>query len=298
MTHIRILTAILAAILCTSVKAQAEFPYPHIPDSITANHERLGWMLCNFWKNYNFADYSTENLDVAEQGFVDFIELIQSADSAQTAQASAIFAEQITPHYANTGQHFADLTDHYLANPESPMHDDRIYVAVVGAILDKADTILPTAVRIKMQARRELAALNLPGHRANDFEYADSQNRTCTLYNTDAELTILYFYDPECERCAAVQKEIEELAVLQVDRVRVLHIYPESDTVAISNADTARLHNNWTEGHVCQHSLTEQGLYWFAKLPSLYLLDSHKTVILKDATPAALATQMEMLLSK
>lgn len=66
----------------TNVRAQeASFPYPEIPETMTDDKARIDYMLENFWSGYPFDENTAENRAIGEQGFVDFANLMQYADS-------------------------------------------------------------------------------------------------------------------------------------------------------------------------------------------------------------------------
>ena len=285
-------TIAIALLLCTAVQAQREFPYPVIPDSIEENYDRLSWVLENFWEDFDFADDSAENMAVGEQGMVDFITLTGSADSTQTARAAQAFAKAALtqPGDSATSQlyNFIELLDHYLANPKSPMRNDRIYAAMLGALASAPDSVLPIEVRGRLLDSREQAMLNMPGTRANDFTFVDRSGNETSLRSVEAEHIVLYFHDPECEQCISMQQRAVASSALHSSRVKVLHIYPEENTEAWANAKGDGLPTEWVDGRVTGGSLMARRLYWFAQMPSFYLLDSQKRVILKDTTIEAI----------
>lgn len=254
--------ALMAMLLGPFAKAQGEFPYPHIPDSITVNHDRLSWMLNNFWNNFNFKNESAKNLKIGEQGFVDFINLMNSADSAQSAMAASLFAGKvmITSHSIIMQKIFKDLAEHYLGNPYSPMRNDRTYATLTEAVAAMPDSVISSTQRIRLLDKSRTLRLNLPGEIANNFTYTTSDDKTATLHETSANLLLLYFYDPDCDQCKETQKRMEQSDVLKDKRLSVLRINP------------------------ADYDLAGKQLYWFERMPSLYLLDNDKRIMVKDGT--------------
>ena len=243
-------------------KAQVEFPYPHIPDSIAVNYDRLSWMLNNFWNNFNFRNESANNLKVVEQGLVDYINLMGNADSIQTATSASIFANRLmtVPRSSIMRKVFKNMAEHYLDNPYSPMRNDRTYATLIEAIAAMPDSIISSTERIKLLDKSRLLRLNLPGNTASNFTLTTPDGRERSLQEINADLLLLYFYDPDCEQCKETQRHMEQSGIFKDKRLQILRVNPTD------------------------YDLAGRLLYWFDRMPSLYLLDKDKRVILKDAT--------------
>ena len=243
-------------------KAQVEFPYPHIPDSIAVNYDRLSWMLNNFWNNFNFRNESANNLKVGEQGLVDYINLMGNADSIQAATSASIFANRLMtiPRSSIMRKVFKNLAEHYLDNPYSPMRNDRTYATLIEAIAAMPDSTISSTERIRLLDKSRLLRLNLPGNKASNFTLTTPDGEEKSLQEINADLLLLYFYDPDCEQCKETQKHMEQSGILKDKRLQILRVNPTD------------------------YDLAGRLLYWFDRMPSLYLLDKDKRVILKDAT--------------
>ena len=277
-----LIVTLLAAVVCPLIaQAQVSFPYPVIPDVIVDEQARLAFVLEHFWDNYQFDDLSQLNRDTGEQGFVDFINLMQYADSVTCADAAKALAASITSKEPRL-QHFDGLIDHYLGNPDSPMKNDVTYAHLLRAITQR----LPdeNAVKGRMAFRLALVVKNQPGMLAADFEYIDREGRHHRLYDTDSPLTLLVFSDPECEHCHEIMPLIISNETLQNDpRLTVLNIYPDENQKAWE-ADVKPLPQNWREGRSPKGEIMKKQIYALPALPSLYLLDSDKRVLVKDGT--------------
>ena len=243
-------------------KAQIEFPYPHIPDSIAVNYDRLSWMLNNFWNNFNFRNESANNLKVGEQGLVDYINLMGNADSIQAATSASFFANRLMtiPRSSIMRKVFKNLAEHYLDNPYSPMRNDRTYATLIEAVAAMPDNAISSTERIKLLDKSRLLRLNLPGNKASNFTLTTPDGEEKSLQEINADLLLLYFYDPDCEQCKETQRHMEQSGILKDKRLQILRVNPTD------------------------YDLAGRLLYWFDRMPSLYLLDKDKRVILKDAT--------------
>jgi hypothetical protein len=276
-----IATLLVAAVWPFVAQAQVSFPYPAIPDVIVDEQARLAYVLEHFWDNYHFDDLSQLNRDTGEQGFVDFINLMQYADSLTCAFAAQTLADSITSTEPRL-QHFDGIIDHYLGNPDSPMKNDVTYAHLLRAVTQR----LPDghAAKSRLAFRLALVVRNQPGMLAADFDYIDRQGCHHRLYDIESPLTLIVFSDPECEHCHEIMPRIISNTTLQSDpRLTVLNIYPDDNRKAWEQ-DVKALPANWREGRSPEGEMMKKQIYALPALPSLYLLDSQKRVLVKDGT--------------
>ena len=290
----RIVTYLVASVLAvTGVAAQDEvaFPFPEIPQSLQTPEARLGYMLEHYWSRYDFNDRSEQNQVVGEQGFADYINLMQYADSATCARSAQVLSDSIGSSPSRLEQ-FDGLIDHYLGNPNSPLRNDVTYAHLLRAI-----TALPRldeAMSSRLAYRLRMVERNQPGTVATDFAFIDRESHEHRLYDVDSELTLIVFSDPECEHCHEQMPRIMGSTALQGDnRLKVLNIYPDHNVQAWLK-DVKPLPQNWLEGRSPQGAIIREQTYYLPALPSLYLLDREKRVIVKDGT----LEQVESALSR
>ena len=84
--------------MATSLSAQddVQFPFPQIPEQLQTPEARLGYLMEHYWSRYDFSDTSERNQAVAEQGFADYVNLMQYADSATCALSARVLADSIS----------------------------------------------------------------------------------------------------------------------------------------------------------------------------------------------------------
>ena len=91
-------------------KAQNSFPYPALPDSLRSVEQRAAYLSEHYWDNFNFSDtLELANKEMAEQGFVNFIDILARFDQ-EIAQkgitaftASSIIMRTLSRPCATTG---------------------------------------------------------------------------------------------------------------------------------------------------------------------------------------------------
>lgn len=270
-----------------SVTQTMRFPFPEIPATLTEPEARKVWLLTHYWEQFDFADTTlVNNRDVTEQGFVNFIALLADGTTPEELTRESLenwCAGFVGKEHAR--QVLTQTADSYLFNPNSPFYNEGLY----GLYLETMLGVLPQtdAVRSSYQFKLELVRRNNPGDRATDFTYylPDGTRRTLAATPTKNDRLLLMFYDPECESCHEVLLQMAADTALaeavRAGKLSVLAVYTEGNDEAWRKA-LPDLPKGWTVG--IDHEAVKTGaLYDLKAMPSLYLLDGQKTVLLKDA---------------
>lgn len=273
-----------------SESVQAQFPFPEIPATLTEPEARKAWLLTHYWDKFSFADTTlVNNRDVTEQGFVNFIALLADGTTPEALTRESLenwCAGFVGKDHAR--RVLTKTTDDYLYNPNSPFYNEGLYGMYLEALLGK----LPQtdAMRSAYRFKLELVKRNNVGDRATDFTYylPDGTRRTLAATSIKNDRLLLMFYDPECESCHEVLLQMAADRALaeavKAGRVSVLAVYTEGNDEAWRKA-LPDMPRGWTVG--TDHEAVKQGaLYDLKAMPSLYLLDGQKRVVLKDAAYA------------
>mgnify|MGYP000729033038 FL=1 len=263
------------------------FPFPEIPATLTEPEARKVWLLTHYWEQFDYADTTlVNNRDVTEQGFVNFIALLADGTTPEELTRESLAnwcAGFVGKEHAR--QVLTQTADDYLFNPNSPFYNEGLY----GMYLETLLGMLPQtdAMRSSYQFKLKLVKRNNPGNRATDFTYylPDGTRRTLAATQVKGDRLLLMFYDPECESCHEVLLQMAADATLaeavRTGKLSVLAVYTEGNDEAWRKA-LPDLPKGWTVG--IDHEAVKTGaLYDLKAMPSLYLLDGQKTVLLKDA---------------
>ena len=101
---------------------------------------------------------------------------------------------------------------------------------------------------------------NLPGTIAADFAYTDEDDVTRRMYDVKSPLTLLVFFDPYCEHCEKMLPQIkDQTSKVPAEAMAVVYVNTNG------NDDVEKA-------------------YYLPALPSLYLLDAEKRVLIKDGS--------------
>lgn len=243
----------------------AAFPYPDIPATLTSNKARFVYCLENFWTRYQFADTTQHNRKVAEQGIVEYINLMQYADSVTGACAASILADSIAQHGGECALLFEGLIDHYLGGAEAPLRNDLTYAHLLRA--------LPPSPQRTFLLRE--VTKNQVGTVAADLEFMNEDNKRQRLHDIRSQLTLVVFYDTRCEDCMEHLPAIRESQDLRSNAFRMATVY--IDTEANPQAMQA---------------------YYLPSLPSLYLLDPDKRVLVKGGSLQQVIDMLHLILNE
>ncbi len=261
---------------------------PDIPAMMTAPEQRADFLVKHYWDNVNFADTNyIHHPEVTEQAWADYCDILNHVplETAQEAMRKTIERTNVDKKVFT---YITDLADKYLYDPNSPMRNEEFYIPVLDAMLDSP--LLEEIEKVRPKARRELAQKNRIGTKALNFNYTLASGAQGSLYQLQAEYILLFINNPGCHACTETIDALKNAPIinqlLEQKRLTVLSIYPDEEL------DEWRKHLNefpqeWINGYDKKFAIKEQQLYDLKAIPTLYLLNKEKTVLLKDATTQA-----------
>lgn len=257
------------------------FRLPDVPATLTAPEDRATYLSLHYWDHFDFADRSLiSRPEITEQAFVDFISILPYTPKAQQA-VDTLFSRTLATQ--ETLYHFIALADKYLYEPNSPMHDEELHILVLRALVNNPR--LNEADKLRPRHLLEMALKNRPGEVAADFAVTCRDGRRKYLSGIKAEYTLLYFNDPNCEDCRRVKERLASSPtvnrLLESGRLKLLSVCVEGKTAAW---EQTAFPAHWIDGYDSGQRLTREQVYDLKAMPTLYLLDAGKRVILKDAS--------------
>lgn len=257
---------------------------PAIPMAIIDIAERRSYLSQHYWDSLVFAPISSnEDTINMEQYFSNYLvilkELDEGAVKANIKKSLSLIVEDSL--YLSM---FNYLSDKYLYDPNSPFRNDELYLAFVDLFIGNPKLSFAENERLKF--KYSLLLKNRVGHKAENFSI-NTQAGKMSLYNIDAEYILLYFNNPGCSACAEVQSMLiqsERISKMQdAGKIKLLSLYSEEDQ------EEWEKHKNeqpkqWLKGCDADGIIKKAQLYDLKAIPTIYLLDKDKKVVLKDAT--------------
>lgn len=281
--------ALLLMTACGSQNTKTQNPpkphtveIPKLPASLSKNDQQI-YILDHYWEQFDASDTSwITDTAALEQLFAQWAFLLEQIPLQQATRYPAKLIQQAekTPEMV---LRLSELAEHYFDNPNSPYRNQELFIPVLQAIL-QTKTLEDI---YKQRPREQLASAlkNRPGTQAADLTYMTSSGQKRNLYSCKAPYTLLIFYNPECTDCSRTKYYIECSEVfssLIADNIlKVIAIYPDKNLQAWQN-DLPQMPKSWIVGR-CYIGNDGKSPYNLPAIPSLYLLDQNKTVLLKDA---------------
>jgi len=221
-------------------------------------------------------------VSVSPQEIADFLVGLSGEDEATASRRiDSLVASAAGDTTALAGM--AEIMERYLDEPNSPLRNEALYIVFLEALTQQSS--VEEGERIIAKDKLATARKNSPGDVATDFAYIDREGRQRTLRATSGRRLLLIFYDPECGHCSEVLEQVSESAVLKDcianKRLTVLAVYTEGNR-GLWEATKASMPQEWAVGFDTD-SIVDRELYSVPAMPVMYLLDSDKTVLLKDA---------------
>lgn len=258
----------------------AIFPLPDVPTTLKGPEARANYLALHYWDRYDFSDFSLiGNKDVSEQGFSNFISIMPYVTEKEAAFGQ--FASCISGS-TRMLRYFMALGEKYLAEPLSPLYDEELYILLLKKVV--ALPALEERDREQYTFDLKMAGKNRIGAKAADFSYLTRDGKHSRLSRVKGEYTLLFLGDPECDVCSIRKNELLSsplfLRFFKEGRLKVLSVCVEGKTEAWKDIPAPE---GWIDACDDKEAIYDELLYDIPGLPVLYLLDSEKRVLLKDA---------------
>ena len=290
--------------------ARREFPAVEVPSMYTDRQERAAFAAGHFWDRFTdttnvyACDSATVNgvpMEAVESQMGLFASLLGELPADAGARSVGRLYDRVDAFErkypdSNVFEELGRLTRHYLYDPNSPVRNEDLYFYFVDR-LGKSD-LIDNGYRMGYEWDARMCSLNRVGTPAADFSFTDTRGRVRTLYGIKAEHTVLIFGNPGCKACQEIMADMESTpeisALIDSGRLQVVDIYIDQDL------DDWKDHipeypAKWINGYDHNYTIRTDLIYNVRGIPSIYLLDAEKTVLLKDATPERVLTALANL---
>ena len=299
----RSIFALISLFLLSAVGAhaqsQADFPYPTLPYYISDEGGAAAeWMTLHFWDKYDFAACETKyGKEVNEQGFFDFLNALYTTTPEHSFVAIGVMMNGAA--VSEDGYwYFLEMAEEMLYDPSSPIRNDLLWEQFVRHAVGERSP-LDEASKSRYHTLLALVTRNQQGSIATDFTYTLANGTQGRLHKISAPFTMIWFYNPGCGECARTKAQIEATGYLDllhsVGALEVLALYPDGEVDKWREA----LPENpewWISAYDKERVIQRKGLYDLKAIPTIYLLDAQKRVILKDPGVEGLLEVLEIII--
>lgn len=293
-----ILMVLLMAVGCRRAQAPSTVSVPKVyykvPEApaMLAGQERIDdFYARNWWRDFDYSDTTQVALtDTAYMVrlFADWATVLERVPDSVGVRSVEQVMDRASAN-KKTFEWFVMAAREVLADPNSQWRDDELYMPVLRVRIASPFTDEPTRERLRY--RLDILSQNRIGHKANNIRYTLFDGFEGTLYGIKAEFTLVFINNPGCEMCRTVREEICASALLSgyiaSGRLKVLAIYPDQDLDEWLRYRT-EMPSTWINGYDRECVMRTRGTYNLSAIPSLYLLDKDKNVLIKDGTDVAM----------
>lgn len=302
--HIVFAFALLLAVSCGGrkkavapvVQQDRTFPQPTVPTAYTEPAERLEYLADHYWDGFFDGAGRTDSARVigvpkgeVEQALANYIAVLNEMPLPQAQNSMGHLFDQLSAkQQADTASRvylaMTEIVARYLYDPNSPMRDEDLYLPFVQRMA--ASPLTREDMRTAFRYEEKMCALNPRGSIAPDFAITLRNGTSVRMHSVRAERTILFFSNPGCQNCKEIIDALkgDEYVCQQVSdgKLAVLNIYIDED-LKVWRDYMPIYPKEWLNGYDAAHILRQDQLYCIRAIPSLYLLDAEKRILLKDA---------------
>jgi len=260
------------------------FQLPEVPVMLNTPELRMAYVVEHYWDHFDFRDTAYIHLpDITEQATVNYMDLLQRIPQDEALKALEALAGKAAVEPRMMG-HLWEVISRYWHDPNSPMRNEDMFILLCKGV--ERTPQVEGYLRDRAAYLRTLAEKNRPGMKAADFVYTLESGKQGRMHDLKAEYTLLFFYNPDCHTCADIkQAMLQSLRLKDMvgsGRMKVLTLYPDED-VALWREHLHEMSDEWINGYDQGQVLTMEQRYDLSAIPSFYLLDKDKKVLLKDA---------------
>ncbi len=239
----------------------------------------------NYWNNFDFtADNLISNPELLKQPGLTFLQLLERYPDEKESAVISMMNKMLAADTVIIKYMVDKILEKYLYNPASPMRNEVTYLYVIKGLLKSNRINQQNKTRFEFQ--QKLLKQNQIGNVANNFDFIALNGERGELYNLETEYLLIYFNNPECNSCKTVSSLFTNSDVLNQlissGQVKMLSVYPDNYQEAWRKSYMPK---NWINVFNQSQSILNYNLYDLRAIPSLYLLDKDKRVIIKDGSP-------------
>ena len=274
------------------------FPDVMPPEMLETPQDRAEYMAEHWWDK--FADenraypcdstlVSGVSRDVVEQKFANWVNVLSMVDYPHAAKSvRRLYDKALKCERKDTASNvfdtFRSLVEKYLYDPNSPMRNEDLYGPYADC-LSRCEFI-DEGNRKAYAYDAGMCALNRVGTKAADFRFEDKNGKVRRLYDIKADFIVLFFSNPGCVACKEIINALKGTpqidSMISAGRIAVLNIYIDEDLEAWRSYMPI-YPETWYNGFDPDFVIRGDVLYNVRAIPSLYLLDKDKNVMMKDA---------------
>lgn len=284
-TLFALVVLIFASAQRLEAQTEAPFPYPTTPLLLSNQECEHEWYALHFWDKYDFENPYKYTTEESRQGLIVFIDALNNTSLEVATEAMMVMMQKAA---ASEDGYWCqlELAEEVLYDPSSPLCNDYLWEPVLRHAVGP-ESPLDDDSKIRYRSLLSLVSRNQMGSIATNFKYTLPNGASSDLHSIKAPYTLIFFYNPDCSECRQTKWLIQASGALEhlhrAGQIEVLAIYPDND-VAQWRRTLSENPEWWISAYDKGGLITSRELYDLKAIPTLYLLDSQKRVLMKDPT--------------
>jgi len=301
------------------VATTRSFPEVTIPSVYGANTEEAReYVLRHYWDAFFKGEGQTTPeavLGVAdgevEQALSNYIQILQTMKQMSTPDEPELFrqaqgsvkrlfsqleAKQLADTSAKTYLRFTEMVSSYLFDPNSPMRDEDFYLPFVQSMATSPCTRDDMRNAYRYEASQ--CSRNGFGQTMPNFSFKSAKGDKSSLHAIKADYTMLFFSNPGCNSCKEIIDDIKSCGCIKPmindGRLSIVNIYIDEEVQKWRDY-LPNYPREWINGYDYTFSLRDSNEFDIRAIPSIYLLDSKKRVLMKDAPTGNVLTYLDKI---
>lgn len=275
------------------------FHLPEIPATLTKPQDRAEYLTEHYWDHFAFTDTSLiHKPETVEPVFANFIGVLPHATDPFVCKGIRKLMKKAEANI-QLYIYFSKLADKYLYDSNSPMRNEDFYIPFLKSIIESK--VVDETHKIRFRHQLAMALKNRPDGIATNFVYTLASGKSGKLSDINSEYTLLFFNNPDCDLCGEIREQIIASPILsnlqskkgnQREKLTVLSVYTEEE-LEIWREQLWKNPSTWICGYDKKQKIRNQELYDLKSIPTLYLLDWEKRILLKDTSLEAVEHYLE-----
>jgi len=282
----------------TNVSKPVAFPYPTEPTIIGGGEQKDQWMSEHFWDSFfdTTRVYSSDTSLIGgvtkgnfTEAFSRYAVGLHSVSTATLLKSQAklisktIEAKKRRPN-ETIYESIMDINEHFFYDPNSPYRSDEAYIPILEGLIESPfeDPLMKETYSNQLEKIKK----NRLGQKAADFKFVTSNGKPGSLYGIKAPYIVIFFSDPLCHTCKETIEMLSSIAeinkMLDEGKLAIVNIFIDEDIQSWLDARNS-YPKNWINCYDPEYKIRRENIYNIRAIPSLYLIDSDKNVVLKDA---------------
>lgn len=272
-------------------------PPPQAPSVMSEPAEIYGYIADHFWDAFLDKSYHCDSAivngvpaDEVESALGRYVTILETfCERRKAAKAVEGFFRKVSDFQtanpaSNVFRFFEKMVPKYLYDPNSPVRDEDLYQPYINGMATSA--LVAEEMKPAYSRDAKMCSLNQVGTKAADIKFTSLDGRIRTLYGIKADNVLLLFTNPGCPNCEEVisnliQKDRVNEAISS-GRLAVVNLYIDLE-VEKWRALASEYPKAWTNGYDQDYTIRKDLSYNVRAIPSLYVLDKDKVVVMKDA---------------